>query len=208
MEGNYSVSPTFKSIILGVVVVGIIAVSLGFYINPGRAWANILLSNYYFISIIVGATFFLAIQYVTQSGWSSMFVRIPHAIGTYMPVAAILILFLIFGMHSIYQWSIPGVTEHHPEIEHKFPYLNIPFFFFRLVIFFALWILMTWLLRKTSLKEDRESNLKYFYRSEHYSRIYIFILVISFSFFTFDLIMSIDVHWFSTIFADNARICG
>ena len=208
MEGNYSVSPTFKSIILGVVVVGIIAVSLGFYINPVRAWANILLSNYYYISIIVGATFFLAIQYVTQSGWSSMFVRIPHAIGTYMPVAAILILFLIFGMHSIYHWSIPGVAEHQPEIEHKFPYLNIPFFFIRLVIFFALWILMTWLLRKTSLKEDRESDLKYFYRSEQYSRIYIFILAISFSLLTFDLIMSIDVHWFSTIFAVKNFVSG
>jgi len=208
MEGNYSVSPTFKSIILGVVVVGIIAVSLGFYINPGRAWANILLSNYYYISIIVGATFFLAIQYVTQSGWSSMFVRIPHAIGTYMPVAAILILFLIFGMHSIYHWSIPGVAEHQPEIEHKFPYLNIPFFFIRLVIFFALWILMTWLLRKTSLKEDREADLKYFYRSEQYSRIYIFILAISFSLLTFDLIMSIDVHWFSTIFAVKNFVSG
>jgi len=208
MEENYSVSSTFKLVTLGIVVAGIITISLGLFINPERTWANFLLSNYYFISIIVGATFFLAIQYVTQSGWSAMFIRIPHAIGVYMPVAAIIILFLIFGMHSIYHWSIPGVAELHPEIAHKFPYLNIPFFFVRLVIFFALWILMTWLLRKTSLKEDQENNLKYFYKSEHYSRIYIFILAVTFSLLTFDLIMSIDVAWFSTIFAVKNFVSG
>ncbi len=208
MEEKYSASSKIKSVILGIIIAGMITLSLGFFINPGKTWATFLLSNYYFISIIVGATFFLAIQYVTQSGWSAMFVRIPHAIGMYMPVAAILILFLIFGMHSIYHWSIPGVADHHPAIEHKFPYLNIPFFFFRLITFFALWILMTWLLRKTSLKEDQDSNLKYFYRSEHYSRIYIFILAISFSLLTFDLIMSIDVDWFSTIFAVKNFVSG
>ena len=201
MEGNYSVSPRLKNITLGIGIFGIITIGLGLYFNPEKTWANFLLSNYYFISIIVGATFFLAIQYITQSGWSAMFIRIPHAIGMYMPVAAIIILFLIFGMHSIYHWSIPGVAEHNPGIEHKSPYLNIPFFFIRLVIIFALWILMTWLLRKTSLREDHESNLKYFHKSEHYSKIYIFILAITFSVLTFDLIMSIDVEWFSTIFA-------
>lgn len=208
MDGNYSVSPTFKSIILGIVIVGIITLGLGLFFSPEKTWANFLLNNYYFISIIVGATFFLAIQYVTQSGWSAMFIRIPHAIGMYMPVAAIITLFLIFGMHSIYHWSIPGVAGHNPGIEHKSPYLNIPFFFIRLVIIFSLWILMTWLLRKTSLKEDHENNLKYFHKSEFYSKIYIFILAITFTVLTFDLIMSIDVDWFSTIFAVKNFVSG
>ncbi len=208
MEEFYSVSPRFKSIILGIIILGLITIGLGLFISPERTWANFLLNNYYFISIIVGATFFLAIQYITQSGWSAMFIRIPHAIGMYMPFAAIIILFLIFGMHSIYHWSIPGVAELSPEIEHKSPYLNVPFFFIRLVIIFALWILMTTLLRKTSLMEDHESNLKYFHKSEKYSKIYIFILAITFSLLTFDLIMSIDVHWFSTIFAVKNFVSG
>ena len=200
MEENYSVSLTFKSIIQGSIILGVITFGLGLYFNAEKTWANFLLNNYYFISIVIGATFFLAIQYVTQSGWSAMFARIPHAIGMYMPLAAI-ILFLIFGMHSIYHWSIPGVAENNSGIEHKSPYLNIPFFFIRVVFFLALWIFMIRLLRKTSLREDHASNLKYFHKSEYYSKIYIFILAISFSLLTFDLIMSIDVDWFSTIFA-------
>ena len=68
MEENYSVSSTLKLVTLGIVVVGIITISLGLLINPERTWVNFLLSNYYFISIIVGETFFLVIQYVTQSG--------------------------------------------------------------------------------------------------------------------------------------------
>jgi len=68
MEENYSVSLTFKSIIQGSIILGVITFGLGLYFNTEKTWANFLLNNYYFISIVIGATFFLAIQYVTQSG--------------------------------------------------------------------------------------------------------------------------------------------
>ena len=208
MERSYSMPSTFRSIILGFVIIGIITIGFGFYFSPEKTWANFLLNNYYFLSIAIGATFFLALQYITQSGWSALFIRVPHAIGTYLPVAAFLTLFLIFGMHSLYHWSAPGAAAHDSIIEHKSPYLNVPFFFTRLIIFFALWILMTSLLRKNSLKEDHEGGIKYFHKSEFHSKIYIFILAITFSLATFDLIMSIDVHWVSTIFAVMNFVSG
>ncbi len=121
--------------------------------------------------------------------------------GAYLTVAGVLILFLILGMNSLFHWSLPDVASHDALIEHKSPYLNVPFFFIRILLFFSLWILMVRLLLQASLKEDHISGLKYFYRSELYSKIYIFILAVTFSLFTFDVIMSIDVHWFSTIFA-------
>lgn len=208
MEKNYSMPSTFRLIILGFVIIGILTIGFGLYFNPEKTWANFLLNNYYFLSIAIGATFFLAIQYITQSGWSALFIRVPHAIGTYLPVAAFLTFFLIFGMHSLYHWSTPGAAAHDSIIEHKSPYLNVPFFFIRLFIFFTLWILMTTILRKNSLKEDHEGGLKYFHKSEFHSKIYIFILAITFSLATFDLIMSIDVHWVSTIFAVMNFISG
>lgn len=208
MDEKYSVSPRLKNTAILLVFIGILTVILGFYFEPEKTWANLLLNNYYFISIAVGATFFYAIQYITQSGWSAQFQRIPLALGAYMTIAGVLILFLIFGMNSLFHWSLPDAAVHDAIIEHKSPYLNIPFFFIRIIIFFALWILMVRLLLRTSLKEDQISGLKYFYKSELYSKIYIFILAITFSLFTFDLIMSIDVHWFSTIFAVKNFISG
>ena len=208
MDEKYSVSTRLKYVAFVLVFIGIITVSFGFYFRSGKTWANLLLNNYYFISLAMGATFFYAIQYITQSGWSAQFQRIPLALGAYFTVAGILILFLIFGMNSLFHWSLPDAGLHDAIIEHKSPYLNIPFFFIRIILFFSLWILLTKLLLRTSIREDQIRGLIYFYKSELYSKIYIFILAFTFSLFTFDLIMSIDVHWFSTIFAVKNFVSG
>ena len=208
MDEKYSVSPKLKYVAIILVFIGVVTLSFGFYFKPEKTWANLLLNNYYFISIAIGATFFYAIQYITQSGWSAQFQRIPLALGSYIPIAGILILFLFFGMNSIYHWSLPDAAVHDAIIEHKSPYLNIPFFFIRIIIFFSLWVFMIKLLLRTSIKEDQIGGMKYFIKSELYSKIYIFVLAVTFSLFTFDLIMSIDVHWFSTIFAVKNFISG
>ena len=144
------------------VFIGIVTVSFGLYFESEKTWANLLLNNYYFIAIAVGATFFYAIQYITQSGWAAQFIRVPLAFSSYLTVAGVLILLLIFGMNSLYHWSIPGAGAHDVLIEHKSPYLNIPFFFIRLIIFFTLWTIMTRLLNRASINEDQVGGMKYF----------------------------------------------
>jgi hypothetical protein len=182
--------------------IGVITIIAGFFINPVKTWANYLMNNYYFLSLAIGATFFVALQYITQTGWSSAFIRIPQAMGMMIPAMAILMLpILFFGMPDIYHWAHHSAADHDPIIAHKSPYLNIPFFAIRFIIFFTVWIFLNWLLRKLSLKEDKEGGLNYFHKSEFYSKVYIFTLAVTFSLFTFDWIMSIDVHWYSTIFA-------
>ena len=181
--------------------VGLAVIAYSFAVDPTRAWANLLLNNYLFLSISIGASFFIAIQYISQSGWAVMFKRVPEALMAFMPYAAVIMLLLFFGMHSLYHWTHEDALATDPLIQHKSPFLNIPFFFIRMIVFFIAWIVMTRLIRKASLNEDRLGGRIFFEKSELYSKIYIFILAITFSFATFDWIMSIDVHWFSTIFA-------
>ena len=95
MDKKYSVSTRLKYVAALLVFIGIVTLSFGLYFESEKTWANLLLNNYYFISIAIGATFFYAIQYITQSGWSAQFQRIPLAIGSYLTVAGFLILFLI-----------------------------------------------------------------------------------------------------------------
>lgn len=208
MDEKYSISPRLKYIAAIFVFIGIVTASFGLYFEPKITWANLLLNNYYFIAIAIGATFFYAIQYIVQAGWSAQFMRVPLAFGSYLTYAGVLILFLIFGMNSLYHWSLPDAGALDVLIEHKAPYLNIPFFFIRLIIFFSLWIIMTRLMIWASKKEDKFGGQKYFHKSEFFSKIYIFILALTFSLLTFDLIMSIDVHWFSTIFAVKNFVAG
>ncbi len=208
MDKELIISSKFKHASFALIGIGLIAFIVGFLNQPDRAWANLIINNYYFLSLAIGATFFWALQYITQSGWSSGFIRIPQAIANFFPVLLLLMIPLLFGLHHLYHWSHADVVAHDPLLMHKSPFLNIPFFTIRFFMYFAVWIGLTQLLRRYSFKEDLEIGLTYFQKSEFLSKIYIFSLALTFSLATFDWIMSIDAHWFSTIFAVRNFVMG
>ena len=201
MEEKIKLSRVYIAVTMIMVAVGTAALVTAFITDPQRGWANLLLNNVYFVSLSTGALLFLSIQRVTHSGWSAGFIRIPEAMAGYLPVAAILFLIMIFGAHSLYHWSHTEAVAHDPLLAHKSPFLNLPFWIIRMVVYFALWILMFVLIRRYSLKEDSKGGLEPFKKLEHYAKIFIFIVIITFSFAMIDWVMSIDAHWYSTIFA-------
>ena len=201
MDTNVIFSKKFNYITYGLMGLGVIGLGYGFLTDTHRTWANLLMNNYYFLSLALGASFFFSLQYITQSGWSAMFRRIPEALMAYIPYAAIIMLVMFFGLHDIYHWSHPDLVANDELLAHKSPYLNIPFFMIRIVIFFTAWILLTRYLRKLSLQEDQIGGTAIFEKMEFWSKVFIFVLALSFSMASFDWIMSIDAHWFSTIFA-------
>jgi hypothetical protein len=201
MEERIKLSRKFVIACLVMIAVGIVALVVAFTGDSQRAWAAYLVNNVYFLSLAGGAMLFLSIQRVTHSGWSAGFIRVPEAMGAYLPVAALLFLVLILGTHSLYHWSHADAVSHDPLLAHKRPYLNVPFWTVRMVVFFGLWVLMTLLIRRLSLREDAEGGLHFLRKGEHYAKIFIFIFIITFSFAMIDWVMSIDAHWYSTIFA-------
>ena len=201
MEEKIKLSRIYIIATLVMIVVGIAALVTAFAGNPVRGWANILLNNVYFLSLAVGALVFVAIQRVSHSGWSAGFIRVPEAMAGYLPVAAVMLLVMIPGARSLYHWAAPGVTDHDLLLAFKSPYLNLPFWILRMVIYLGLWILMFVIIRRLSLKEDSVGGLEIFRKLEHRSKVFIFIVLITFSFAMIDWIMSIDAHWYSTVFA-------
>ena len=205
MEKQFKFTARLRYFTYALMVIGIVALVVGITGDPARGWANLLLNNFYFLSLAIGASFFLALQYITQSGWSSAFKRIPESISAYIPYAAVFMILLLFGMKAIYPWINPeshGFDAHDLEVlHHKSPYLNVPFFIIRLVIYFAVWVYFTTVLRKFSLKEDLEGGTTYFVKSELYSKIYIFTLALTFSLASFDWLMTLQPIWFSTIYS-------
>ena len=201
MDTNVTLSKKYSYIAFGMMGAGLIAIVYALFTESARGWANILMNNFYFLSLTIGATFFFCLQYITQSGWSAMFRRVPEAVMSYLPYAGIVMLLLFFGVQSIYHWAHHDATHHDALIAHKSPYLNVPFFFIRIIIVFAAWILLTRYLRKLSLEEDKIGGPHYLEKIEFWAKVLIFVLAITFSMGSFDWIMSLDVHWFSTIFA-------
>jgi hypothetical protein len=88
MDNKFKTSEGFKVITLVLIAFGLFTVIAGFAAGENiRTWANLLLNNYYFLSVTLGATFWMAMQAITQSGWSAAYVRIPQAMSTYLIVS-------------------------------------------------------------------------------------------------------------------------
>ncbi len=202
MDKKLQVSKSFKIIMIILIVIGVVAIAAGFLTGEAtRTWSNILLNNFMFLSIALGGLFWLALQAITQSGWSSAFVRIPQSLVSYLLVAAVLWIPLFFGMPHLFHWVDAHAALNDPVLAHKAPYLNVPFFIVRTVVFFALWIFLAYRIRKLSLREDQFGGLDSFNKIEFTSKVFIFVLGISFVFVGIDWLMSLDAHWFSTLFA-------
>lgn len=199
MELKFEYKSKWRILFAALTGVGLIGITYGLLTQPDRTWANILLNNYLFIMLSIGALFFYAVQYVTHSGWSAMFQRIPLAAGIWLPIGALLMLLLYFGMHSIYEWTHTEAVAYDKLLQHKSPYLNVPFFYLRATIYFIFWIGLAWWMRKLTMREDAEGTL-HVDKHVRASGAFIFAIVFTFTMASIDWIMSIDAHWFSTLF--------
>ena len=193
--------------------VGVIAIVAGFMTDPTRTWASLLLNNFYFTAIALCGTFFIAINYVAQAGWSVSIKRVPEAMGAFLKYGAVgMILIFVFGHHDLYFWThdvyyqkflTDGVTPN-PEYDHilvgKQGFLNMPFYVIRMILYFVIWVGFTMLLRRESLKEDLDGNIKHFNNSVRLGAIFLVLFAVTSSTSAWDFLMSIDSHWFSTLF--------
>ena len=206
MKEQTTVSRNFKIITFLLIAIGAGTIVFGLITDRQTTWTNYLIVNYYFFSIAMGGAFFFVIQSISQSGWSSAFKRIPEAMMSYIPFAALFFLLIWFGMNDLYQWSHKDIVALDPLVQHKSVFLNVPFFFVRMILYFVLWIVFVRKLRQISLHEDladpADTNciMILFGKTELYSKIFIFILAVTFSLSAIDWIMSLDVRWYSTIF--------
>jgi hypothetical protein len=207
MKDQITVSRNFKIITCLLIAIGVVTIIFGLITDHKTAWASYLIATYYFLSLAIGGAFFLVLQSISQSGWSSAFKRVAEAMMSYIPFAALFFLLLWFGMRDLYQWTHSDVVSADPVLQHKSSFLNIPFFFVRMILYFVLWIVFARKLRQISLQEDTldpsdsKGIMVLFGKTELYSKIFIFILAITFSLSAIDWIMSVDVKWYSTIFA-------
>ncbi|WKN30621.1 quinol:cytochrome C oxidoreductase [Porifericola rhodea] len=171
-----------------------------------RLFTNLWINNVYFTGLGVIGLFFVALQYAAQAGWSAGIKRIPEAFGAWLPYAAVLMLLVFFiGGHTIFHWTHEYLyDEADPRydsiIAGKRGYLNTPFFVIRMVVYFAVWYLMYRLIRKESLAEDINGGTAHHFKLVKLSTIFIVFFAVTSSTSAWDWTLSIDTHWFSTMY--------
>ncbi len=211
---NFSEQFTFsgktKTWTLIAIVIGVLAIAFGFITGQHeRTYANLLLMAYYFACVCATGLFFVALQYVAQAGWATGLLRVPQAMSRVLPIAS-LILFVVVAAglltHNLYHhWNGEGLTDpaspnYDKLIAGKAGYLNVPFFLTRMAIFLAAYSFFAWLFAKYSKREDMVGGLVNYDLSIKWSAVFLIVFGFTTPIWAFDTIMSLEAHWFSTMF--------
>lgn len=192
------------------ILIGIVAIAYGFLTDHAeRTFANLLLMSYYLTCICAAGLFFLAIQYVSQAGWPTGLLRVPQALSRVLPVASLILIGVCAAgllTHNLYHhWNAEGLSDpaspnYDALIAGKSSFLNVPFFLTRLVIFLGAYSFFAYLFNKYSKVEDLNGSLVNYDKSIKWSAIFLIIFGFTTPIWAFDTIMSLEAHWFSTMF--------
>ncbi|MEZ4889075.1 MAG: quinol:cytochrome C oxidoreductase [Crocinitomicaceae bacterium] len=195
---------TLILIVTGAVFMGIGSLFLGDHALL-RVLTNALTNGLFFLFIALGALFFLALQYATETAWYVMVKRMLEAVAGYLPIGILFLVTLLAvitlmdGAH-IYLWMDKDVVAHDPIIEGKSAYLNKGFFWIRTVAYLLTYYLFYVGFRKRSLEEDKIGGTDIHFKNYKKGALFLVFFAVFSSTQSWDWIMSIDVHWFSTLF--------
>lgn len=198
--GKFALPQSTTTLFLVMIVLGVVTFGLAMQANPERAWISFVMNHFFFMSVALGGVFFAAIQWLTSAMWSSPIRRFCESMSAYLPFAFISLVLLMFGVHWIYLWSQPEVLAHDVILQEKSGYLNIGFFAARNIIALGVLFLFAAKLVKNSLSQDKDGSPSWTARNKALSPLFIILFGVIFTMASFDQIMSLDAHWFSTMF--------
>tara|TARA_B100000809_G_scaffold22902_1_gene20087 strand:+ start:55684 stop:57147 length:1464 start_codon:yes stop_codon:yes gene_type:complete len=174
-----------------------------------RPWAAFYVACFFFFGITLLVLVFNAIQRVAQAGWPIVLFRVMEGItGNLLPVTIILLVILFLGsahVHHLFVWMAPGTVDptsanYDAIIDGKSWWLNVPGWTIRSIIYIFGWNLYRHLSRKASLAEDNETNMVSYKKNFKMSVAFLGFFLFTESMMSWDWIMSLDPHWFSTLF--------
>lgn len=209
-QDRTSLSGPLPAAAAALVVIGAIALAAA----VGLAWsrdgrlqgfsASYLVSYCFFLSISLGALFFVALQHLVRAGWSVAVRRLAELLAANVACMGLLFLPilvpLLLGRTGLYTWSDPDVVAGDELLKWKQPYLNVPFFAVRAVIYFLVWVLLARFYLANSTRQDTSGDPRLTRRMEKLSAVALILFAVTITLAAFDWLMSLEPHWFSTIY--------
>ncbi|GAA0879750.1 quinol:cytochrome C oxidoreductase [Algoriphagus jejuensis] len=179
-----------------------------------RLYANLWINNVYFTGIAIIGVFFFAIQYAAQAGWSSAIIRVMLSLGNWLPIAGVLMIVTFFiANHDLFHWTHAYLfdkasPEYDSIIDGKGSFFYWPmakgtfpiFYILRMVLFFGFWVFFFKKFQSLTYNEDLIGGTSSWYTIRKWSAFFLIFFAVSSSISAWDWVMSIDTHWFSTLF--------
>ncbi len=201
---------TFTFVLMAIGVVSIIAafildkpVVADEHYHHTRVWANILINSFFFMAIGLGASFFMGLQYAAEAGWAVTTKRIAEAVAWFLPwgLSFMMLIFILgqFGVHNLYAFFDKDVIAHDVKLQAKMGYFGW-FWWFRTLFYVVGWLFFTYKLRKNSIDAESMTDNSLHWKNVKLSAWFMVLFAVTSSTSSWDWLMSIDIHWFSTLF--------
>jgi len=168
--------------------------------DPTQFYFSWLVAFTFFLSIALGALFFVLTHYVTKASWSVVIRRLAEHVMSALPLFVVLFIPVFLGLERLYHWTDPEALAHDSLLRGKQAYLNPGFFLVRAAIYLASWSGMALWFASRSARQDRTGDLPTTLRMIRLSAPALLVFAVTVTFAAFDWIMSLDPHWYSTIF--------
>src|SRR3954464_14481880 len=190
----------FPAIGAGVALLGIVICAVLGPGNPKQFFFSWLVAVLFFLSLALGALFFVLIQYAAQAGWGIVLRRIGETTFAVIPLLAVLFIPILLGLPNLYSWTVAGAADHDALLRWKAPYLNVPFFLIRAALYFAVWSFIALLYYRGSRGQDVSGDPRMSARLRRLAGPSLIVLALTQSFASVDWIVSLSPHWYSTMF--------
>jgi hypothetical protein len=239
---NFVFSNRSKIVSFILIAIGVATLIFGYIFDHtdhhGRFWSNLMINGFYFLAISMGALFFYALHFATETAWAVILRRVIEAVFSFLPIGlgvmVVVLLASSFHLNHIYHWMDEGVhaqyvaasevEEEHPQyfasyeealeagvtpveneeydkiIANKSTYLNLTFFWVRTLFYVVVLFLFARFFRRRSLREDQEGGTELHFKGYRRGALFLVFFAVISSTLAWDWLMSIDTHWFSTLY--------
>jgi NNP family nitrate/nitrite transporter-like MFS transporter len=201
MSGRNFISSREQKLLFAMLGIGVIGFAAGLFTSDARLWPSVLLNAFFFLSLALGAAVFISINSVANAGWSTAIRRVPEAMISYLPLGSLAMLILFFGRDTLYEGLGTIFGYGGKPMVFKNAWLSTPFFFSRMAVFLGLWLLLTWLIKRESRRQDVDGNQAHTSKGRKYAAIFLAVFALTFTLASFDWLMSIEPLFYSTIYA-------
>lgn len=180
-------------------LVGIAGLAAGVFISPLEFFRSYLIAYIFLLGISLGSMALVMVHHLTGGAWGLLIRRLLESATRTLPLLLVLIVPILIGLSQLYPWARADVVAKDPILQQKALYLNVPFFLGRLVFYFAAWLGVAYLLNAWSAQQDRDPTVDdRRFRLLSAPGLLLYGLTVTFA--SVDLAMSLDPHWFSTIY--------
>ncbi len=186
--------------LLGAGVLALAVAGAGGLVDSDQFFRSYLVAYLFFAGIALGSLGLVSLNHVTGGRWGLVIRRVcESAMGT-LPLLLLLFLPLLLGLTNLYEWARPAAVAHDAMLQHKQAYLSVPFFIVRVGIYFAIWLVVTHYLVRWSREQDDTGDLAVGHRLQFLGRGSLLLYSLTMTFAAVDWAMSLEPHWFSTIY--------